>query len=298
MNNPIFDSGLKKEDLDLKLVFSPSQLDTWDRCQKLGQYVYRLGYRQESNDRAAKRGSIFHWMLQRYYEGKSVIEILELAEEEYKTYEEQSLVFECSGILYRYSEYWKQNGDKFKVLACEQYILVPYTTPRGRQVYLNGYVDLIVEDNGHLIVIDHKTGQRHWTKKMVWFDRQLMIYCFMLHTLGFTPHEGQINNVKTTIIKDLQRKLGSELFSRVGNNLSASRLQNYMKHVGTTIDNILDLEDYALSMKRDCSGCNFQEACNMILEDVDPTAYLDTNFKLMKNAANVKINIKGLPRRA
>lgn len=299
MQNPIFESKFNKEDLDPHIVFSPSQLDTWDECKKKGQYVYRLNYRNpESSDRRMRRGSVMHWMLQRYYEGQSAIQIITSAENHFENYEDQLLAFECSGIIYRYQEWYqtvRREEDDFNVLAVEQYLLVPWTTPGGHEVFLNGYVDLIYEKKGRLFVVDHKTGGKSWTQNQVFMDRQLMIYCFMLHLMGFTPFAGIINNVKTSVIKDLQMKLGSELFVRTGNNLTPERLQGYMEEVGGSIDDIMELKRYKRHLSyRSCAECTFREACTLELEGNDPTPYLNANFG--KSAIrSVPIKITGLP---
>lgn len=293
--NPIFDSGLNKEDLDPHIVFSPSQLNTWDECKKKGYYVYRKNFRPETTERYLRLGTIIHWMLQRMYEGWPVTKILDEADNEFPTFEDNALVFKASGLMYRYQEHWRYGKDDFTILGVEQYMLVPYTTPAGRQVYLNGYVDLIYEKAGRLGVIDHKSGAKFWTLDQVFFDRQLMIYAFMLYLLGFQPHEVAINNVKTSVLGEgVEKKLSSELFNRVTVPLDIRFLLGYMNEVGNTIDNILSLEKYDMSLsKENCAGCIFRHACTMYLEGTNPDTYLQQNFG--EKRKEVKVNIKGLP---
>lgn len=293
--NPIFDSGLAKPDLNIHHVFSPSQLDKWDKCKKLGYYIYRRNFRGEEQDRRMRLGTIVHWMLQRLYQGNSIIKVLDMADDEFTTFEDNALVFKSSGLMYRYQEYWREK-EKFTNLGVEQYLLVPFTTPAGRQVYLNGYVDLIYEDKGRLGVMDHKTtAGKFWTVDMVFFDRQLMIYAWMLHTLGFTPFEVSINNIKTSQLgESIEKKLGSDLFSRVIVPLDLPFLKGYMHEVGKTIDEILSLDEYPLSLSREnCSSCLFRHACTMHLEGINPETYLQTNFATERK--EVKVAFKGLP---
>ena len=293
--NPIFDSGLVREELNNHLVFSPSQLDKWDKCKKLGYYIYRKNYRAEETERHLRLGTIIHWMLQRMYQGWDINRILAAADEEFPTFEDNVLIFKSSGLLYRYQEYWRYGRDDFTILGVEQYLLVPYTTPAGRQVYLNGYVDLIYEKGGRLGVIDHKSGNRFWTVDQVFFDRQLIIYAYMLHQLGFSPHEVAINNVKTsTLGESIEKKLSTDLFNRITVPLDTRFLHGYMNEVGKTIDNILSLEEFDMSLsKENCASCVFHHACTMSLEGTNPETYLQQNFSHKRK--DIKVTIKGLP---
>lgn len=292
--NEMFDSGLKKEDLDPHLVFSPSQLDTWDSCMTKGMYVYRHGYRAEVTDKPARLGTVIHEMLDLYYQGWTTVQMMDKYEEDDITYDTRVLAYAASGLMFRYENYYREQERRVKVLATEQYLLVPYTTPAGRHVYLNGFVDLIVENNG-LGVFDHKSGGRFWTADMVYFDRQLMIYAYMLHVLGYSPRFGVINNINTTHIQRCANRPVEDLFSRVPAKFTERRIVGYIDQVGRAIDTILAAETYPRHLSRSCASCQFKEACALELEGVDATAYLKTNFNSRGDSKQLDVTVEGLP---
>lgn len=273
-------NNLDPDKIPHHLRFSPSGLDTYDTCLKRGYYLYKRGFRTKSTERYLRLGSIIHKMLELYYKGTSIAELPSTLEE-FPTAEDQMLMYSALGLLYRYEQHYGPLEKNWTINAIEQYVIIPYTTPKGNHVYLNGIIDMIIEEHGNIMVVDHKSGAKFWTADQVYFDRQLMIYAYMLHTIGFTPKRLLINNINTTpsACKNTNAMPTDRLFSRIPVPLNVKRIEGYMNIVGQNIDRILETSEFTYSTGKHCSTCPFREACAMEFEGIDPEPYLQTNFK-------------------
>lgn len=262
------------------LRFSPSQLDVWDRCHKKGYYVYRQGYRGTINSPAMRKGTVIHKALELKYRDKwTLIELMENMETVFPLYEDQVALQSIIGTLYRYEAYYAIRDDNFTTLAVESSLCVPFITPEGRTVYLNGIIDLIGEtSDGKLFVMDHKSTSRgFWTKDSVWFDRQLHIYAAMLYLMGYDPEIGVINNINTGL--NPKTNAAHSLFARVTAEISVSKLQRYLTDIGHRIDQILSYTTFPRNLNKSCGECQFKDACALALEGVDETDFLESNFR-------------------
>lgn len=279
IQNEIFSTGIDPDSIDPSLKFSPSGLNVWDECPKKGYYTYHRGFRKEAQESYLRLGTIIHRMLALHYMEIPSMEFVGL-EEEFPTYQEQQLMMESLGLIYRYETFYGPREKDWNVLAVEQYMIVPYETPKGRTVYLNGFIDLILETHQGLMVVDHKSGGKFWTADEVYFDRQLMIYAYMLHSIGHTPSTILINNINTTpsVVRNVAKQPVEKLFSRVPVPIKPQRIEGYMAKVGQNIDRILDTTSFSYSTSKNCSKCYFKEACSMEFDGINPESYLQLNF--------------------
>lgn len=289
----MFESPVDPADPEIQhLRFSPSQLDVWDRCPRKGYYIYRQGYKNQSSSPAMRKGTVIHKILEVYYSyNLELIEIAGMIEDMFPLYDDQIVAYEVMGLMTRYSGYYASKDALFHVLAVERNLCVPFTTPAGRTVYLNGIVDLIGEtENGKLFVMDHKSTSRvFWNKDSVYFDRQLHIYMAMLYLMGYDPRIGVINNINTGL-KNLNVP-AEKLFTRVVVDVDEQKVTRYLQDIGQRIDQVLSYTDYPRVLNKTCSECTFKEACSLTLQGVDETEYLESNFREQVRPIQIDIDL-------
>ena len=262
------------------LRFSPSQLDVWDRCLKKGYYVYRKGYRGAVNTPATRKGTIIHKALELYHGSSwSMMEVMDNAEDIFPVYEDQRYLMELVALLLRYEAYYSSRDTKMQVLAVEANLCVPFDTPAGNRVYINGIIDMIGEtENGELFVMDHKsTGRAFWTSDSVYFDRQLHLYMAMMYLMGYDPRIGVINNINTAT--NVKNAPAEKLFTRVAVRIDEGKLTRYLSDVGHRIDQILSYQDFPRNLNKSCGECQFKDACSLALQGIDETDLLESNFR-------------------
>jgi len=270
------------------ITVSPSQLLVWFTCRYKWQLTYLLGWTTQST-RAMLKGTMTHELQQNLYQfyidqGTGVepltklqkVAIKDPVEKQYVQYEDTLLFYEAYTAFIRYLDF-SINNDHFIPLLVEQELFVPTGLEyNGRPVFLHGFIDLIGEEAGGIIIMDHKSynGDRgKWSANMVLFDQQLAFYCLMLHMLGYTPSVAYINGVNTYPYKSIQPL--EKLFSRVPVAHTPERLEIYKANIFDAIDEMYTARRYTKRWTKDCAYCGYQEVCDMVLRGQNPDALLE-----------------------
>jgi len=142
----------------------------------------------------------------------SIVEIYNDLYSIFKLYKDPFLNYEIEGIEVPLS---KLEGDKII-----NPVLMPPKYGGNNNIYLMGYIDLIVNKEDKLILIDHKTGSQPFSREDVEFNSQLIVYAWCIERLtGKEVSHIGINNIGNNNVlvplpsKDIRKKILSTLFS-------------------------------------------------------------------------------------
>jgi hypothetical protein len=163
--------------------------------------MYRYKYVQKLRKKIKAiqlfRGSWLHDLLQHHYDGEDwKVRHKELTKEFYNLFEEEreeygDLPNECLRIMRGYLRRWKAEDSKWHVVDSEMNETI--TLPNG--VEFNFIIDLVVEEDGGLWIVDHKTVKSFMDADFMLIDAQLARYHYALEQLGgYTPLRGIIFN--------------------------------------------------------------------------------------------------------
>lgn len=233
---------------------------------------------------ALLRGLIVHKFLELWHgEGKHPNQAFQEVRELFPTYEAQIITPVALVYMLRYVNVYKDDPVRFQVIATEKRYTIPYTTPHGHQVWLDGIIDMIVEDivDGVVDVWDNKTDSKNlWSPDVVMLDRQLNSYTVILHLLALNPQRLTVNQIKTKFTKpeSVHKAAKEDLFGRHSVTVTPASINSWMIAIGKRIDQILEAEYIHKNLGAHCIYCPFRQACQMELKGVDPEPYLRNNF--------------------
>ncbi len=281
----------KPEGLDERLRYSPNKLGKYHFCEQRAHYTYIHGLRVEGPDtEALLRGKITHDYLERWHrDGQHPNKAFSELMRKYPSYEGTLLVQWCNALMVRYvGVYGKRDAGRYVFHTVENEYYVEMTTPKGRTITLTGRIDTIVEDTQENTIgpWDHKTsGYNLWTKRAVMFDAQLNQYAVMCGLMGYPVNAITINQLYTGFksIKGVANAPAEKLFSRHTVPISPGRLARWERNIGARIDKIIDslelYEQQGVELDKHqgphCTNCPFMGACELELDNQDPTFYID-----------------------
>lgn len=230
---------------------------------------------------ALTRGLIIHRMLELMRAtGQTPTEVFLTVREEYPRYEAQLLLTVALIYMQRYVKVYADDPLKYNFVAVEQRFIIPYTTPRGHQVYLDGRFDAIVEnlsEGGRLEIWDDKTDSRNvWSSDVVALDRQLNGYAVMASLLDYDPTRIVVNQIKTSYKspESVAKQPKENLFARHSAPVTPKTVAAWTLAIGKRIDQILEAEYVHKNLGAHCMYCPFRQACQMELNGLNPEPYL------------------------
>lgn len=197
MNAPIKVEGLH---------FSVSQMKAWLMCPRKFELRYILGAEQEFLPMPLVFGTAFHAALAAHYVGMS--KGLAVSRDEVKQRFIDELTLAKNGPVPLQED---EDGTGFdlaidkgtqmldvtlehpsarpaKVLGVEQSFTVDLYDPATGAVLdekLKGVIDLVVEEDGHRCLVEHKTSSKKYTVDQLVFDTQLSGYAYAAAQLGW-----------------------------------------------------------------------------------------------------------------
>lgn len=176
----------RSEKVDLKKkVWSFSSIKCYQQCPYAFYLRYVLGQPEESNC-FSQAGSLVHDLLDKAYKGE--LFPFELADEFEKRWQDLDLRFPFFAMSKAYHdkslEYLSEFDfdDRYEVVSSEYEIRLKI----GKYEF-TGFVDLILRDkaDGKLIIQDHKSKSKMTKNEQCEYAKQLYLYAFALHELGY-----------------------------------------------------------------------------------------------------------------
>lgn len=288
--------------IDRRLKFSPSRLNSYRKCHQLGRYTYERNIEPDvSPDHESKAlvlGKIVHKFLELWHgEGLHPHAVFTDVLNDFKPH--QDLVISALTIMSRYVVCY--NSHEFKFHATEKRLTVPYRTPNGVTVYLDGILDAIIETGLHLFgPLDHKTSARNvWREDTLVFDPQLNQYCAMLYLADMMPTIMVVNQIYTgsTDAKKIANTPQDKLFSRIAVRVDPGRIERWLSHIGRQIDFILESESKPVEKRLDsqCVWCPFRPACDLEMDGKNPEPFLNAHFVPRKQEKfSIIVDLEGI----
>lgn len=178
---------------------------------------------------------------------------------------------------------WSQQHDKFTLKVAEQKFEIQYDVS-GIPFVLTGFIDGIVEEDGHLWLLENKFYKKMENNDNP-MDTQVSIYMLAAHTLdydvkGVIYNKVRVADTKVAITEPVVRtrqyrnpaglaKVEQEMIQQV------RAMMLYDKQGGVPYRNVT----------KDCSwDCSFHQACLSMTDDgVEPTEILQTICNLRSN---------------
>lgn len=284
------------------ITVSPSQLNVWFSCHYKWYLSYALDY-TTGQSKQMKLGEMIHELQKMLYEhflGRAVEPLgmreinrfYKKLEPRYQTYEDQILLYQGYTIFLQYCD-WAGQYDDFTALAVETEVFAEtgWKIKDGRVIVLHGILDLVVDRDGELGVVDHKTygsERGKWTTDLVYFDQQLVFYMLLLHLNGVTPSFGAINGINTYPYK--KAVTNDKRFNREDVYHSPERLEDYLKNIKEICQEIFGAISYPKRLTKDCSRCGYKEVCDLELRGMDSKALLE--MKHRKDAPDITMDFE------
>lgn len=188
------------------LHFSVTQMKTWLRCPRSYEYRYIIGAEPDFVPMPLAFGSAFHAALAHHYQWLRRGEAASLDEVRQRFVD--SFTLSKNGPVPLQGD---DEGDGFEVAKEKGLVMldVALAHPSARPVKvvgvevqfsvdlhdaetgevaeekLSGFIDLVLEEDGHRVLVEHKTSARKYTSEQLVFDTQLSGYAFAADHLGW-----------------------------------------------------------------------------------------------------------------
>lgn len=274
-------------------IVSNSEVDSFQRCQRMHWYAYGLGLSPKAKNVPIKHGILGHSAFEAYYKAMKA----ELPRDEciqtglLAIADAPSASGDVMGMVTkRFLEYVKHyENEPFRVIDVEGVYSIPL--PNGLTYALT--VDLLVEMTegeykGEQVVIDTKWCYYFWTVDDAYMHPQIPKYIGALRMLGANTRAGLINMVRWRDIKTYEPE---QVFRRLPVKPTQTRLDNIMQiQCKISLDEILkrrqmskvewhDNHATPTLNNQNCKNCFFKQPCSQELDGIDPTTTLAIAFE-------------------
>lgn len=180
-----------------------SQLRSLNTCLRKHQIMYELQLRPCTDAAPLRIGSAVHKGLDIKAAGKSWEEAVTTVHEDYAAYEPTLTVERAQEIAYEhamvaelltlYFWYWQEADSNIKVVHTELPFKIPVRNPstgRAGRIPYAGKIDKIIEVNGELAIMEHKTTSETLSPDNDYFrrlriDTQIGLYFMAAQELGY-----------------------------------------------------------------------------------------------------------------
>lgn len=262
---------------------SYGQAGTWARCPYKWSLSYVDKWTPKTLSPGLSMGGMIDELLNLLYSGKSYDEIM-LAAREFTTRPKAdiNLISRVLKIIDRYIKDWHPIKDaNWKVIEVQKYLEVGFTSPAGRPFTLEGYIDLLVWIESKIWLVETKSyggSQWAWNETQLQMEPQTPIYIAACRELGIPVYGVISNQINTYDYKNPPET--EKLFQRSKIHKTPAELDNVILQLGLVVDEIASHQGpYRKNLNRDCSWCAFQEPCLYDTKGIDPTHFLEMNFK-------------------
>lgn len=269
---------------------------TWNRCH----FSWYLNYDQKWMTTETKsyfiEGNIFHDLVMIYYKNipltdhDSCVTLVKQRVGEYRNAAagdgaKLQLVANMARVTKNYLDYARYEDKKWQILDAEKHFDILLKTPKGREFYLEGYIDILAREleTGRLYVWDHKTySKTPWSETMVMMDSQIFSYMAALRLMNVPIFGLIVNLVNKYEYKEPQME--EKLYKRMSAIPTDQELHGKLYAFTEAVDELLDCQEsgtYRRHLSKDCSSCFYQEPCLTLLRapEIPIAAAMEVNFK-------------------
>lgn len=265
-------------------TYSHSQLGVWNRCH----YSWFLNYDQKWATLETKsyfiEGSFGHDLLMTYYKNipltshAACVRMVKQRVAEYhraagQEPEKLKIVNTIARVVKGYLEdFAKHEDEKWKFLDAEKYVKVLLKSPKGREFFVEGYIDILAQEiaTDRLHIWDHKFvgGTQHfWTEPQLLMDSQTPTYTALLQLCGIPIYGTLINQLNKYEFKNPATE--DQLFRRRPIFHSETELKIRLLELGRTVDEIEDCKEsgvFKRTINKECSGCFYYDPCLTLMK--------------------------------
>ena len=258
-------------------TFSPSQIRVWEGCPQAWEYNYN---EELTKDQASTAffdfGNYTHELMHAYYNllqsniqlkpgDPYVINYMQTRVKNDLSVDNAENAVLVWKRLHSYLVNQSPMIDSgIEILGVEVEIRIRVVTPKGHEVFLHGFIDLVYKDKaGRIRIRDHKTGAdpRRHSEKTVMLDDQLIHYCVALTVLGWEVFDVEINFVSSKILKTKEVPL-AEQFHLYRYQHTPVGLAIAQANILQKIDLMLDNPTWKNYSPR-CPNCKFFDICHL-----------------------------------
>jgi len=272
---------------------------TYQDCPKKYNYAYTQGLASAGEPKAFfHKGNYFHELSHVYYQlieagatpgsDAALLNIMSRIRNDLDKAPSIELVPIYATVTKIMTRFIKEQSpliDKdITVLGIEQELDYEVTTPKGRNISLFGFIDLIYRDsNGHLRIRDHKTGQKAWTRSDATASNQLLHYALATYLRTREAPMAEISYINS---KDYVRKPAEfdKAFAFVVVNYSKKELELYLQQILILIDDMLDSRPVP-HYGSQCNWCPFLTPCTLERKGIDPSPIIREQYTVVDRNA-------------
>jgi hypothetical protein len=295
-------------ELEDDLVISYSQIAAWQRCHKAWQWGYQKQVTSKRNPDYLTLGSYLHSLMEIGYVhlqyGFDTDDVAEIVRDFAVSRLSLLTPVEDLGILTRavrlankYFVVMQSILDEgARIVGVERHFKIRLYTPKGKAFFLQGYIDLVLEQEGNIWIIDHKSSAgKLWSPLQLQLDGQLTTYSAVIPGVFGVG----INMLNTYDYKEWDIVPVEKLYKRLLSYRTAHEKEAVLENFGRIVDDILDRrerDDFPYSLTSNCARCPFNELCLMELKGFGPAdieLLIDESFAKKENRHDSSDNATG-----
>jgi putative RecB family exonuclease len=144
------------------------------------------------------------------------------------------------------------------IVDVELPLSAPLYTPSGEKTDINlvGFIDLLLRDDGNLLVVDNKTSKQKKSQDAVDDDLQMTAYSYLLAANGYVFPRAEVN-----CRFDVLRKLKSPKLEQYFTTRKAEDRKRFAK-IATSVLAGIEQRIFMPVKGWLCSDCAYQDACS------------------------------------
>lgn len=276
------------------LTVSNSQIDVWDRCKFRWYLNYGLQLVPIRKPQTYFQvGTFSHSLLEVHFEARKngikdtyplVVEFANKVEFDTNDLDQLTAFKRSLRIVERYIREYAPTHDNFRVLATERHFVIEMITPKGRPYKIQGYFDMLIEMDGKLWIVDHKTTStgKFWSVKKLLKDPQMTTYILGLREQGYDVFGCVINQLNTYDYAKFENEPAEKLFRRERVYRTDAQIRNLARTIGEIVDEMYDAQEsdsYRKSNRFDCDKCPYFTPCLYHDKGMDMAPELATSFR-------------------
>lgn len=270
-------------------LVSPSRISTFIDCPKKYNYIYELNLQPTGQSKGYfNKGNYFHELSHAYYQliqagavpgsDYALASIIRRIRNDIEKTRDPELISVYSTITKAITRFIKEQSPKIDqgitVLHTEGELLYPLPDLRTA---LFGYADLIYRNkSGRIVVRDHKTGDKAWSKVDAQFSLQLMYYAAIVWKLYDEIPHTEISYTNTR--EYLQKQASYEnAFTYTQVSYSERELEIFLEEIQQVIARMISFEPFP-QYGQHCRYCPFQMPCFLSRRGMDAGPILAQNY--------------------